>query len=107
MQESRVFDGQSQKTCEANRMGENSSFIFKCYLKTVPVYNFQLVWVVLHPMSENFSRQLFTIKSKLTMCASSHMCLKFTPSVEINLTLKDRPKQDSRYVIILWTEGVN
>ena len=35
------------------------------------------------------------------------MCLKFTPSVEINLTLKDRPKQDSRYVIILWTEGVN
>ena len=29
-------------------MGENSSFIFTCYLKTVPVYDFKLVWVVLH-----------------------------------------------------------
>ena len=29
-------------------MGENSSFIFTWYLKTFPVYDFKLVWVVLH-----------------------------------------------------------
>ena len=28
-----------KRTCEVNRMGENSSFILKCYVKTVPVYD--------------------------------------------------------------------
>ena len=47
MQESTVFDCHLQRTCEVNRMGENSSFIFTCYVKTVPVYDFKLVWIVL------------------------------------------------------------
>ena len=38
-----------QRTCEVNTILENSSFIFKCFLKTVPVYDFKLAWEVLHP----------------------------------------------------------
>ena len=34
---------QFERTCKVNTMGENSSFIFICYLKTVPVYDFRLV----------------------------------------------------------------
>ena len=34
---------QFETTCEVNTMGENSSFIFTCYVKTVPVYDFRLV----------------------------------------------------------------
>ena len=37
-----------QRTCEVNRMGENSSFIVTRCIETVPVYDFKLVWVVLH-----------------------------------------------------------
>ena len=45
----------SQSTCEVNRMGENGSFILTCYIKAVPVYDFKLVWVVLHlPVKEFF-----------------------------------------------------
>ena len=50
-----------QRTCEVNKMGENNSFI--CIIKTVPVYDFKLVWVVLHPLPKNFSEG-FTNKSK-------------------------------------------
>ena len=46
--------GSSQRTCEVNRMGENGSFILTCYMKTVPVYDFILVWVVLHPPVKEF-----------------------------------------------------
>ena len=37
-----------QRTCEVNRMDENRSFTLTCYVKTVPVYDLKLVWVVLH-----------------------------------------------------------
>ena len=45
----------SQRTCEVNRTGENGFFILTCYIKTVPVYDFKLVWVILHlPVKEFF-----------------------------------------------------
>ena len=45
----------SQTTSEVNRMGENGSFILTCYIKTVSVYDFKLVWVILHlPVKEFF-----------------------------------------------------
>ena len=50
-----------QRTCEVNTMGENSLFIFTCYVKTVPVYDLKLVLVVLHPSVTEF------FKSKITM----------------------------------------
>ena len=59
-----------QRTCEVNRMGENSSFIFTCYVKNVPVYDFKLVRVVLHPSVKDFfrndlpTRALFYSKSR-------------------------------------------
>ena len=37
-------------------MGENSSFIFTCYVKTVKVYDFKLVWVVLDPSVQSASK---------------------------------------------------
>ena len=54
-----------ERTCEVNRIGENSSY-FTCYVKIIPVYNFKLVWVVLHPSVNEFSKR-FTNKSKITM----------------------------------------
>ena len=36
-------DALHQRTCEVERMGEISSFIFTCYIKIVPVYDFKLV----------------------------------------------------------------
>ena len=36
---------QVQMTCEVNGMSQNNSFIFTCYVKTVPAYNFKLIWV--------------------------------------------------------------
>ena len=47
-----------KRTCEVNRMGENSSFIFICYVKTVPVYDFKLVWVVLQSSVKQFFETL-------------------------------------------------
>ena len=55
----------TQWTCEVNGMGENSSFIFTSYVKTVPVYDFELVWVVLHPPVRDVSKR-FTNKIKIT-----------------------------------------
>ena len=43
--------------------------IFTCYIKTVPVYDFKLVWVVLHLPVKNFSKR-FTDKSKIMMLYS-------------------------------------
>ena len=48
-----------KRTCEVNRMGENSSFTFTCYVKTVPVYDFKLVWVVLHPCVKEFFKKIY------------------------------------------------
>ena len=39
-------------------MGENSSFIFTGYFKTVPVYDFKLVWVVLHLSVKDFFKTI-------------------------------------------------
>ena len=62
-------ESEKQRTCEVNRMGENSSFIFTCYMKTVrlPVYDFKLVWVVLYPLPKNFFSEGFTNKNKIAM----------------------------------------
>ena len=67
-----------QRTCEVNRMGENRSFILTCYMKTVSVYDFKLVWVILHLPVKEFSK-LFTNKRKITMfCSKSfQLTLKF------------------------------
>ena len=44
-----------KRTCQANRAGENSPFIFKICVKSVPLYNFKLAHVVLHmPLKEFF-----------------------------------------------------
>ena len=48
----------AERTCKVNTMGENSSFNITCYVKTVPVYDFTLVWVVLH-LSEQTNDVLF------------------------------------------------
>ena len=37
-----------QSTCEANPVGENSSFIFTVRVKSVPLYHFKLAFVALH-----------------------------------------------------------
>ena len=52
----RAWDvGSRERACEVNGMGENGSFILTCYIKTVSVYDFKLVWVVLHlPVKEFF-----------------------------------------------------
>ena len=53
-------DGTSrERTCEVNRMGENSSFIFTCYVKTVSIYDFKLVLVVLHPPVKEFFKTIY------------------------------------------------
>ena len=49
----------SQRTCEINRMGESGSFILTCYIKTVPVYDFKLVWVLLHPPVKEFFKTIY------------------------------------------------
>ena len=43
-----------KRTCEVNRMNENSSLIFTGYVKTVSVYDFKLLWEVLHPSVKEF-----------------------------------------------------
>ena len=48
-----------RRTCEVDKMGENSSFIFTCYVKTIPVYSFKLVWVVLHPSVKDFFKTIY------------------------------------------------
>ena len=60
----------SQRTCEVNRMGENRSFIFTLYVKTVQVYNFKLFCVVLHPSVKEFTKR-FSNKSTVMLFYSS------------------------------------
>ena len=45
---------ESQKTCEANTAGENSSFIFTVCVKSVSLYHFKLAYVVLHMAVKEF-----------------------------------------------------
>ena len=42
-----IITGTVQMTCEANLLGENSSFIFTVCVKSVPLYDFKLAYVVL------------------------------------------------------------
>ena len=37
-----------QSDCEANRVGENGSFIFTVCVKSVPLYHFKLAYVAIH-----------------------------------------------------------
>ena len=48
--------------CEVHRMGENSSFILTCYIKTVLVYDFKHVWVVPHQSVKEFSKTIYKQK---------------------------------------------
>ena len=43
-----------QKTGEADRAGENSSFIFTVCIKSVPFYHFKLACVLLHMAVKKF-----------------------------------------------------
>ena len=47
------------KTCEANSVGENSSFISPCCIKSVSLYHFKLLYVVLHMTLKEFLETLF------------------------------------------------
>ena len=44
----------TQRTCVANPAGENSSSIFTVCVKSVPLYHFQLAFVVLHMTVKEF-----------------------------------------------------
>ena len=48
-----------QRTCEANQVGENSSFIFIVCVKSVPHYHFKLAYVVLHMAATEFFKTHF------------------------------------------------
>ena len=48
-----------KRTCEVNTMGENSSFIFTCYVKTVPGDDFKFVWIVVHPTVNEFFKTIY------------------------------------------------
>ena len=48
-----------KRICQVNTMGESSSFIFTFYVKTVPVYDFRLVWVVIHPSIKEFFKTIY------------------------------------------------
>ena len=43
-----------QRTCEANAVGENNSFIFTVFVKSVPLYHFKLAYVVLQMAVKEF-----------------------------------------------------
>ena len=43
-----------KRTCEANPAGENSSFIFRVGAKSVSIYHFKLVYVVLYMAVKEF-----------------------------------------------------
>ena len=45
---------QSERTCEANAVGENSSFTFTVCVRSVPRYHFKLAYVVLQMAVKEF-----------------------------------------------------
>ena len=49
----------SQRTCQANQVGENSSFNFTVCVKSVPRYHFKLAYVVLQMAVEEFFEDHF------------------------------------------------
>ena len=44
----------TKRTCEANQVSENSSFIFTVCVKSVQLYHFKLAYVVLHMAVRKF-----------------------------------------------------
>ena len=57
-----------QRTFKANQADENSSFIFTVCVKSVPLYDFKLAYVVLHmavkdPTSKNGEIGRFNLQS--------------------------------------------
>ena len=50
----------TEKTCEANAVGGNSSFIFTVCVKSVPLYHFKLGYVALHLAVKEFSKPTYT-----------------------------------------------
>ena len=52
---------------EANTVGENSSFIFLCYVKTVSLCDFKLIWILLHLTVKKVFSKHIAKKSKITM----------------------------------------
>ena len=54
----KVFRKIRKRTCEVNRIGEDSSFSFTCYVKTVPVYDSKLIRVILHPSVKEFFKTI-------------------------------------------------
>ena len=48
-----------QRTCEANQAGENSSFIFTVYVKSVLRYHSKIAYVVLHMAVKGFFKTRF------------------------------------------------
>ena len=57
----------NQRTCKANPAGENSSFIFRAGVKSVPRYHFKRVYVVLHMAVEKVF-QTHSAKKRVTGC---------------------------------------
>ena len=44
---------------EPMKLIENGSSIFTCYVKTIPIYDFELVCVVLHPFVKEFFKTMY------------------------------------------------
>ena len=51
-----------KRTCEANPAGENSSFIFTVFVKSVPLYRFKLAYVMLHMAAKNVLKPTFKME---------------------------------------------
>ena len=49
----------AKRTCQANAADENSAFIFTVFVKSVPLYHFKLVCVVLHMAVKEFFKIYF------------------------------------------------
>ena len=47
IKENKSLVSMPKRTCEANEVDENSSFIFTVCVKSVPLYHFKLAYVVL------------------------------------------------------------
>ena len=56
------FHSFAKRTCEANPAGEKRSFIFTVGVKSVPLYHFKLVCVVLHMAVEEFFETHFDLQ---------------------------------------------
>ena len=81
-------------------MGNNSSFIFTCYVKTVPVYD--LVWVVLHSSVKEFFKMIYWQEKNNDVQESFQLTLKFHSFSHFSAEF--RPTYNLGYLI--WTQGL-